>query len=54
MLTGSPIDLTITSAASLDDLKSNLRVRSLTDAFAPHEAQIILSSRLTHRTVVVV
>ena len=40
LLPGQPIDLTITSAASLEDLKSNLRVISLTDAFAPHEAQV--------------
>ena len=40
LLPGQAVDLTITSAASLDDLKSNLRVISLTDAFAPHEAQV--------------
>ena len=40
LLPGQPVDLTITSAASLDDLKANMRVISLTDAFAPHEAQV--------------
>ena len=40
LLPGQPIDLTITSAASLDELKKNLKVISLTDAFAPHEAQV--------------
>jgi hypothetical protein len=40
LLPGQPTDLTITSAASLDDLKASMRVISLTDAFAPHEAQV--------------
>jgi len=40
LLPGQAIDLTITSAASLDDLKKNLKVISLTDAFAPHEATV--------------
>jgi beta-mannosidase len=40
LLPGEPMDLSITSTASLDDLKSNMRVISLTDAFAPHEAQV--------------
>jgi beta-mannosidase len=40
LLPGQAIDLTITSAASLDDLKKNLQLISLTDAFAPHEAQV--------------
>jgi len=40
LLPGQPVDLTITSAASLDDLKAQIKVISLTDAFAPHEAQV--------------
>jgi len=40
LLPGQAIDLPITSAASLDELRSNMRVISLTDAFAPHEAQV--------------
>ncbi|HZD30536.1 MAG TPA: glycoside hydrolase family 2 protein [Candidatus Angelobacter sp.] len=40
LLPGQAVDLTISSAASLDDLKTNLRVLSLTDAFAPHEAEV--------------
>jgi beta-mannosidase len=40
LLPGQPVDLTITSAASLDDLKTNMRVIFLTDAFAPHEASV--------------
>jgi beta-mannosidase len=40
LLPGQPVDLTITSAASLDELKSSMRIISLTDAFAPHEAQV--------------
>ncbi|HZM10512.1 MAG TPA: glycoside hydrolase family 2 protein [Candidatus Limnocylindrales bacterium] len=40
LLPGQPVDLTITSAASLDELKTNMRVISLTDAFAPHEATV--------------
>jgi beta-mannosidase len=40
LLPGQPIDLTITSAASLDDLKAQMKVISLTDAFAPHEATV--------------
>ncbi len=40
LLPGQPVDLTITSAASLDDLKKNMQVISLTDAFAPHEAEV--------------
>ncbi len=38
LLPGQSVDLQITSAASLDDLNKNMRVISLTDAFAPHEA----------------
>jgi len=38
LLPGQPVDLAITSASSLEDLKANMRVISLTDAFAPHEA----------------
>ena len=40
LLPGQPIDLAITSAASLDELENSLKVISLTDAFAPHEAQV--------------
>ncbi len=40
LLPGQAVDLTVTSSASLEDLKSNLRVITLTDAFAPHEAQV--------------
>jgi beta-mannosidase len=40
LLPGQSVDLTITSAASLDELQKNLKVISLTDAFAPHEAQV--------------
>ena len=40
LLPGQAIDLPITSAASLDELNKNIRVISLTDAFAPHEAQV--------------
>jgi beta-mannosidase len=40
LLPGQSLDLTLTSAASLDDLKTNLHVISLTDAFAPHEAEV--------------
>ena len=40
LLPGQAVDLSISSAASLDDLKKGLRVISLTDAFAPHEAQV--------------
>jgi len=40
LLPGQPVGLPLTSAASLDDLKKNLRVIALTDAFAPHEAQV--------------
>ena len=40
LLPGQAIDLTITSAASLDELKASMKVISLTDAFAPHEAQV--------------
>ncbi len=40
LLPGQAVDLPITSKASLDDLKSSLRVISLTDAFAPHEATV--------------
>ena len=40
LLPGQAIDLPIASKASLDELKSNLRVISLTDAFAPHEAVV--------------
>ena len=42
LLPGQPIDLTITSAASLDDLKAQMRVISLTDAFAPHDAGAVI------------
>jgi beta-mannosidase len=38
LLPGQAVDLAITSAASLDDLKKNLEVISPTDSFAPHEA----------------
>jgi len=40
LLPGQPMDLTVTSAASLDDLKAQMKVISLADAFAPHEAQV--------------
>jgi len=40
LLPGQSVDLPITSAASLDDLKKNLKVISLTDALAPREAQV--------------
>ncbi len=40
LLPGQAVDLNIASAASLDELKKNLKVISLTDAFAPHEAQV--------------
>jgi beta-mannosidase len=40
LLPGQAVDLNITSAVSLDELKKNLKVISLTDAFAPHEAQV--------------
>ena len=40
LLPGQAVDLPITSAASLEDLKASMRVISLTDAFAPHEAQV--------------
>ena len=40
LLPGETVDLLITSAAPLDELKSNLRVISLTDAFVPHEALV--------------
>ena len=40
LLPGQAIDLSVTSAASLDELNKNLRVISLTDAFAPHEATV--------------
>ena len=42
LLPGQPIDLPITSAASLDDLKAQMKVISLTDAFAPHEAGAVI------------
>jgi beta-mannosidase len=45
LLPGQPVDLLIISGASLDELKSNLRVISLTDAFAPHEAQVSASAK---------
>ncbi len=44
ILPGHAVDLLITSAAALDDLKSNLRVISLTDAFVPHDAQVSVGS----------
>ena len=40
LLPGQPIDLPITSTASLDELQRSLKIISLTDAFAPHEAQV--------------
>ena len=40
LLPGELLDLAITSAASLDELQKSLRVISVTDAFAPHEAQV--------------
>jgi beta-mannosidase len=40
LLPGQAVELAITSAASLEELKQNVRVISLTDAFAPHEAQV--------------
>ena len=40
LLPGQPIDLAMTSAASLDELEKSLKVISLIDAFAPHEAQV--------------
>jgi len=40
LLPGQPMDLAMTSAASLDELEKSLKVISLTDAFAPHEAQV--------------
>jgi len=40
LLPGELLDLAITSAASLDELQKSLRVISMTDAFAPHEAQV--------------
>ena len=40
LLPGQAVDLNITCAVSLDELKKNLKVISLTDAFAPHEAQV--------------
>ena len=40
LLPGQAMDMSITSAASLEELKQNMRVISLTDAFAPHEAQV--------------
>ena len=42
LLPGQAVDLTISSAASLDDLKAQMRVISLTDAFAPHEAGAVI------------
>ena len=40
LLPGQAMDLAITSPASLDDLQKNMKVISLTDAFAPHEATV--------------
>ena len=40
LLPGQAVDLLITSAASLDDLNKSLKVLSLTDAFAPHDATV--------------
>jgi beta-mannosidase len=45
LLPGQPVDLTISSAASLDDLKANMRVISLTDAFAPHTADVVSAEK---------
>ena len=42
LLPGQPVDLTITSTASLDDLKAQMKVISLTDAFAPHTADAVI------------
>ncbi len=42
LLPGQPMDLTITSAASLDDLKAQMKVISLIDAFAPHDAGAVI------------
>ena len=39
-LPGESVDLVVTTAGSLEELKSSLKVISLTDAFAPHEAQV--------------
>ncbi len=35
LLPGEPVEITITSPATLDQLKSNLKIMSLADAFAP-------------------
>jgi beta-mannosidase len=40
LLPGQAVDLAINSAASLDELKAQMKVISLTDAFAPHEATV--------------
>jgi beta-mannosidase len=40
LLPGQQIDLAMSSAASLDELQKSLKVISLTDAFAPREAQV--------------
>jgi len=45
LLPGQPVDLTITSAASLDDLKAQMKVISLTDAFAPHSADLVSAEK---------
>jgi beta-mannosidase len=45
LLPGQPMDLTITSAASLDDLKAQMKVISLTDAFAPHTADLVSADK---------
>ena len=42
LLPGQAVDVTISSAASLDDLKAQMRVISLTDVFAPHEAGAVI------------
>jgi beta-mannosidase len=45
LLPGQPMDLTITTAASLDDLKAQMKVISLTDAFAPHRADVVSAEK---------
>lgn len=35
LLPGEPVEITITSPATLDQLKSNMKIMSLANAFAP-------------------
>jgi beta-mannosidase len=45
LLPGQAVDVSITSAASIEELRSNMKVVSLVDAFAPHTAGVVAAEK---------